>query len=183
MATLVTGLLACTGALATVPAGVGAAFACPGANLRPTGANAAAVDAATICLIDQIRIAHHLRPLRSNSELGTVAASQVSSMVHRNYFADVRPTGQTPMALVGVTRYKAHTAGISVGQNIAWGTGGLASPARIVAAWMASPPHRAIMLSGEYHDAGAAVAPQLPSVLHVGHRGAVYAIEFGARRF
>jgi uncharacterized protein YkwD len=183
MATLVTGLLACAGALVAVPDGVGAAASCPNANLRPNGSNAAAIDAATLCLVDQIRRSYRLRPLRANPELGTVAASQVSSMVHRNYFADVRPTGQTPMALVGTTRYKSHAAVISVGQNIAWGSGGLASPARIVAAWMASPPHRAIMLSGEYHDAGAAVAPELPSVLHAGRRGAVYAIEFGARRF
>ncbi|HEY4896873.1 MAG TPA: CAP domain-containing protein [Solirubrobacteraceae bacterium] len=173
--------MAVTAALAAIPAGAGASSSCPGANLRPTGVNAAAIDAATLCLIAQIRLAHRLPPLRSNATLGTVAASQVSSMVRRNYFADVRPTGQTPMSLVGITTYKAHSAKIAVGQNIAWGNGGLASPARIVAAWMASPPHRAIMLSREYRDAGAGVTPQLPSVLHAGRHGAVYAIEFGAR--
>ena len=176
-----TGLLVCAGALATVPPRVGAASACRGANLRPTGHNAAAIDAATICLIDQLRVARHLHRLRSNTDLGTVAWSQVSSMVHRNWFADVRPSGQTPMALVAVTRY-AHAASISIGQNIAWGTGGYSTPAGIVAAWMASPPHRQIMLSSEFQDAGAAAAPQLPSVLHAGRRGAIYAIEFGVRR-
>ncbi len=100
-----------------------------------------------------------------------------------NYFADVRPTGQTPLSLVGVTHYSVRAARVAVGQNIAWGTGGAASPMHIVAAWMASPPHRAIMLAGGYRDAGPAVAPALPSVLRVGHRGAVYVIEFGARRF
>ncbi len=177
-----TGLLVCAGALAAVPPRVGAASACRGANLRPTGHNAAAIDAATICLIDQLRVARHLHALRSNAALGAVAWSQVGSMVRRNWFADVRPSGQTPMALVVVTSYRAHAASISVGQNIAWGTGGYSTPARIVAAWMASPPHRQIMLSSEFHDAGAAAASQLPGVLHAGSQGAIYAIEFGVRR-
>jgi uncharacterized protein YkwD len=128
-----------------------------------------------------VRLLHHVRALRPNAQLGAVASSQVSSMLHRDWFADVRPGGQTPMALVIVTSY-ARAASISVGQNIAWGTGRYSTPAQIVAAWMASPAHRAIMLSGEYRDAGAAAAPQLPGVLHAGRRGAIYAIEFGARR-
>ncbi len=103
-------------------------------------------------------------------------------MVRSDYFADNRPTGQTPMSLVVGTHYRAHAARISVGQNIAWGTGLYSTPAHIVAEWMASPPHRTIMLSGEFHDAGVAVTPALPSVLHRGRRGAVYAVEFGVRR-
>ena len=57
-----------------------------------------------------------------------VAGSQVASMVRWDYFADVGPSGQTPLSLVGVTRYPAHTAGYAVGQNIAWGTGALREP-------------------------------------------------------
>lgn len=177
-----TGLLACAGALAAVPAGAGASSACPGASLRPNGANSAAIDAATLCIVDRLRLRNHVRALRSNAQLGAVASSQVASMVHRDWFADVRPGGQTPMSLIVVTSYRAHASTISVGQNIAWGTGRYSTPAQIVAAWMASPPHRAIMLSGEYRDAGTAAAPQLPGVLHAGRSGAIYAIEFGARR-
>ena len=178
---LVAALLACSSALATVPAGAGAASACRNANLQPTGSNGAAIDAATLCLIDQLRLANHLAPLRANLALGTVAASQVSSMISANYFADVRPTGQTPMSLVAVSRYRRHTAHISVGQTIAWGSVVYSTPASIVAAWMASPPHRAIILGAQFRDAGAAVVPQLPSVLGAGSAGAVYAIELGAR--
>jgi uncharacterized protein YkwD len=154
---------------------------CRAAGVRPNPTNAAVVDAATLCLIDQIRAAHGLRPLHANAELGAVAASQVTSMVRSNYFADVRPTGQTPMALVGSTRYRAHAARIAVGQNIAWGTGRYATPAHIVAEWMASPAHREIILDGEFHDAGTGVTPALPSVLGAGHNGALYAIELGVR--
>jgi uncharacterized protein YkwD len=102
-------------------------------------------------------------------------------MLRWNYFADIRPSGQTPLALVGGTRYRAHTARISVGQNIAWASAIFATPAHIVAEWMASPPHAAIILSPEYRDAGVAVVPALPTVLREGHSGAVYAVEFGVR--
>jgi uncharacterized protein YkwD len=156
---------------------------CPGAGLRPTHTNAAAIDAATLCLINRARTAHHIPPLRSNRDLGSVAASQVATMVCWNYFADVRPTGQTPLALVFATRYPANTAGVSVGQNIAWGTGRYATPARVVAAWMASAPHRMVMLDGGYRDAGVAATARVPSVMERGQRGATYAIEFGLRRF
>lgn len=104
-------------------------------------------------------------------------------MVRWDYFADVRPSGQTPLSLVGVTRYPGHAAAYSVGQNIAWGTGRDTTPSRIVAAWMASPPHREIILTGEYRDAGVAVTPAVPGVIGTGRHGATYAVEFGVRRF
>jgi len=153
---------------------------CRGANLRPNATNLAAVDAATLCLIERTRAGHRVRTLRSNGELRAVAASQVDSMVRRDYFADVRPSGQTPFSLVAATRYPAH-AGLSTGQVIAWGSGANATPARIVAAWMASPAHRTIILTGEYRDVGVAAVSAVPAKLAGGHRGATYTIEFAAR--
>lgn len=52
---------------------------------------------------------------------------------------------------------------------------------RIVATWLASPPHREVMLSPEYRDAGVSVALAVPAVLHPRGRGATYVIELGAR--
>ncbi len=156
---------------------------CAGENLLPTVANARTVDAATLCLINRLRGARGLRSLRANRELRHVASSQVDTMVLRNYFADDRPTGQTPLSLVAITRYPMHTDGFAVGQNLAWGTGNDTTPAHIVEEWMASPPHREIMLSGEYRDAGVAVTPAVPTVLDRNGHGATYAIEFGVRRF
>jgi uncharacterized protein YkwD len=150
--------------------------------VRPSRANLETTEQATLCLVNRIRAAHRLKALRGNSVLTGVADSQVSSMVRRDWFADVRPTGQTPLALVGGTAYRAHAATIAVGQNIAWGTGSLSTPAQIVSEWMASPPHRAIILSGEFRDAGVAISPALPGVLRAGHGGATYAMEFGVRR-
>jgi uncharacterized protein YkwD len=182
LALLAVGLLTCTGALVVEPLAARASSACANGGLQPNGSNTTAVERATLCLIDRMRSHHGRHALHANHQLGTVAQSQVASMLRWNYFADVRPSGQTPLALVGVTAYRSHAAFLSVGQNIAWASGSAATPAHIVAEWMASPPHRAIMLSGEYRDAGVAVVPALPSVLGAGSRGAVWAVEFGVRR-
>jgi uncharacterized protein YkwD len=173
--------LACAAGVAA-PAGA-TPSTCPGANIHPTPSDVQAVNAATLCLINQVRATHHLRALHANRELSHVAASQVTHMVHADYFADVRPSGQTPMSLVAVTRYPAHAADFAVGQNIAWGTGSYTTPTHIVAEWLASPPHRKIMLATEFRDVGVAVTPAVPTVVSASRRGATYAIELGVRRF
>ncbi len=68
-------------------------------------------------------------------------------------------------------------------QNIAWGTESFASPEHIVQEWMASRPHRAVILTKLYRDAGVAVEPAIPGVLGAGRAGATYAMEFGVRKF
>jgi uncharacterized protein YkwD len=156
---------------------------CADANLVPNNTNMAAIDASTLCLIDQIRATYRLRPLRSNRELQGVASSQVSDMVHWNYFADNRPPDETPATLIEATRYGAHATSLATGQNIAWGTGAYATPAHVVSEWMASPPHREIILTAYFRDAGVSATAAVPSVVEngVAGAGATYAVEFGAR--
>ena len=70
---------------------------------------------------------------------------------------------------------------VAAGQNIGWGTGGLATPQGVVEEWMRSPPHRLILLSSGYRDAGAGVAPIAPSSVTDERPGATYTVEFAAR--
>jgi uncharacterized protein YkwD len=161
-------------------ASVRAPVHCRGSGLQPTFANVEEVEAATLCLIDIRRTSRQRGMLRENTPLSHVALRQVRLMVHRDYFADVGPSGQTPAALVAASTY-ALGGSFAVGQNLAWGTGGATTPARIVAAWMKSPPHRRIMLDPRYRDAGVGVVPATPAVIGTGQQGATYAIEFGER--
>jgi len=154
---------------------------CKGGSLLPGRASAAAIDASIICHIDHARLAAHLAPLTPAHLLTAVAGHQATSMVSRDYFSDVRPSGVTPLTLVSHTSYSAHTAAISVGEIIAWGTGSDSSPARIFSAWMASPGHRAVILSGEFLEIGVAVTTAIPRVVGAQGAGATYAVEFGAR--
>ena len=175
---------ACAGALASGPATATASTAahgCAGAHLRPSARNLAAVKAATLCIVNQVRAAHGAPPLHASQVLAHVAAGQIAAMLHGDYFADVSPSGQTPLSLVAGSAYPAHAASFAVGLNLAWGTGHDVTPAHIVAEWMASPPHRAIMLSEQYRNAGVAVAPAVPAFLRAGRLDATYAFEFGVR--
>jgi uncharacterized protein YkwD len=174
--------LAVVGLLCVMPAVAHAANSCPGEGMRPNARNTGAASRATLCLVNQIRAAHHLHALSANPQLAGVAASQVRTMVSWDYFADVRPTGQTPLSLIATSAYRTSRAELSVGQNIAWGSASFSSPRHIVGEWMASPPHRAIILTAHYRDGGVAVKPALPGVVGAGSRGATYAMEFAVRR-
>jgi uncharacterized protein YkwD len=183
-AALVAALLLAVGALATaaLPARGEAAY-CAGANVTPTATNGPRIASATLCLINQVRRAYDLHPLRSNGELRKLATGQAHDMVSWNYFADNRPPGLTPMALVSKTRYITHATKLSVGQNIGWGTGEYATPAGMVAAWIASPGHLENIVTSEYREVGVGVTPAVPARFKPELPGATYAMEFAVRRF
>jgi uncharacterized protein YkwD len=158
-----------------------ATAACPGANLVPEPTDGPAIEAATVCLMDQVRASYRLRPLQSNHYLQTVATAQVTTMLRWDYFSDDRPSGLTPFRLIAHTPYSAHAASISAGQNLGWATGTDTTPLSMVAAWMNSPPHRKIILNGSFQDVGVGIEDALPAVLQRGPAGAIYAVEFAAR--
>jgi uncharacterized protein YkwD len=178
-------VLACSAVIAlggpAFPAGASGAAPCANSNLRPTGSNLPTVDAATVCLIDRVRRSTGVRPLRPNRSLHGVATNQSAEMVLGDYFGDNSRSGQTPLQRIAATRYRRHTHGLSTAQNIGWGTGTAATPAAIVAAWMASPPHRRIMLSAGFRDVGVGAAPAAPAALAGGQPGATYTVDFGKR--
>lgn len=157
------------------------AFACKGTSLQPTRANLARVTAATLCLIERERLAYRLEPLHSNSSLRHIGSKQASEMVIGDYFGDDSLSGWTPMQRIEASAYAARARGLSAGQNIGWGNGELATPAAMVRAWMLSPPHREIMLSGGYSDVGVGIAPAAPQRSTDGLPGATYAVEFASR--
>jgi uncharacterized protein YkwD len=160
-----------------------APVSCADAQLRPTGSNLAAIDAATFCLIEQVRVAHHLHPLRFNQPLQSVAAGQTRDMVAGDYFGDNSISGLTPMQRILATPYPSHAKRVNSAQNIGWATGPLATPAAMVQAWMHSPPHREIILTARFRDVGVGVTPAAPSSLAQGLGGATYTLEFGQRIF
>ena len=164
-------------------AGTAAAAPCAGAGSVPNGQNSPLIDAATLCLTNQVRAAHGLRPLRLNGALASIATGQARDMVRGNYFGDESLSGQTPYARVRASSYPLVRGPVRLltAQNIGWGTGPNATPTGIVEAWMASPPHRAIILTAAYRDVGVGVAPSVPAQFVNGLVGGTYAVEFGAR--
>jgi uncharacterized protein YkwD len=96
-----------------------------------------------------------------------------------DYFEHIGPRGQTPLARLRAVGYISSSRGYEVGENIAWATLGLATPRAIVAAWMASPGHRANILDPRFRETGIGVSPRPPSSLAHGQPGAIYTQDFG----
>lgn len=167
---------ACLPATATAHA----AYRCRGAHLRPNKSNIGLVTRSTICLIDRVRHAHRLRPLRANRALGRVASGQSYDMLVGHYFGDNSLSGLTPMARIVASAYGRHSSSLAIGQNIGWGTGRQATPASMVRAWMRSAPHREILLSGRYRDIGVGVRQGSPRGRRSSRAG-IYTVDLGVR--
>ncbi len=154
--------------------------ACPHARLTPTRQNLTLIRAATLCLVNRERVTHGERPLRPNARLARAAQAHTTSMAVGDYFEHVGPQGQTPLARMRAVGYiSSSRAGYEVGENIAWGTLYLATPRAIVAAWMASPGHRANILDARYRETGIGVSSHPPTSLAHGQPGAIYTQDFG----
>lgn len=156
---------------------------CQNTGAMPTQENLGLIRAATLCLINRERRAYGERPLRPNARLRRAAQAHTESMVADDYFEHVGgggPGGGTPLARLRAVGYiSSSRVGFDVGENIAWGTLGLATPRAIVAAWMASPAHRANILDPRYHETGIGVSPHPPASLAHGQAGAIYTQDFG----
>lgn len=152
---------------------------CPGADLQPTQENIEAVRTATLCLIDQERNSHGEASLQFNADLQQSAQAHTESMAFGDYFEHDGPDG-TPLSRMIACGYIPNSqVGYEIGENIGWGTFDLGTPRAIVAAWMASPGHRANILDARFRDTAIGVSPHVPSSLSQGQPGGIYTQDFG----
>lgn len=159
-------------ALAAVPA---AAAACTGADTVPASAGAKRATHATLCLLNQQRRAHGLRPLRLDGKLGRAARGHARDMVAKRYFAHESRNGATFATRIKRTGWTKARRSYTMGENIAWGSGSLATPREIVRGWMNSSGHRANILARGFRYIGIGIASATPE----GGTGATYATDFG----
>jgi uncharacterized protein YkwD len=156
------------------------ATGCENTQLTPEAGNLGLIRAAVLCLINKVRAQNGESPLRVSARLEQAAEGHSHELVSADYFAHVSPGGKTPVDRVRETGYiPGPSAGYVIGENLAWGTYGLATPASIVSAWIASPGHLANILESQYSETGIGVTPQVPASLGNGAPGATYAQEFG----
>ena len=160
-----------------MPAGI-RQIACANADLTPTPSNLAEIRAAILCLINLHRAQNGLSPLKDNARLDNAAEQHSADMVANDYFDHTGSSGQTFDARIMTSGYVPSGWDYMLGENIAMGTLGLATPAAIVGAWMASPEHRANILA-DFRDSGIGVVAQAPARYAGGQTGATYTEDFG----
>ena len=109
-------------------------------------------DARLLAAINGVRAAHGLRPLHLDGRLRRAARSHSIDMVRRDYFAH----GAFALRL-----WRFGVRGPQIGENLAWGTGPRGSAPAIVSEWLASPPHRRVLLRPGFRrvGVGSAVGP------------------------
>ena len=143
--------------------GVGAGDACANATLTPDGANLATVAESTLCLLNGERADRGLATLRPNDRLQRAALNHGNDMVEHRYFAHQGRNGSQPAERIRAAGYLSGAGQWRIGENLAWGTGELATPKAIMAAWMASTGHRANILQPAYREIGFGVLAGNPS--------------------
>jgi uncharacterized protein YkwD len=154
---------------------------CANTDLVPEADNLAAVRAAVLCLHNRDRSERGLPPLKEHGKLRQAAEDHSADMVAEQYFSHDAPDGDDMAERILRTGYARGAAGWSLGENIAYGTGSLATAAQIHRAWMRSPGHRANILRRQFREIGIGIAIGAP-VDARGQAGATYTADFGLRR-
>lgn len=90
-----------------------------------------------LSIVNEVRGANGLRPLRVDVALNRVARSHSATMIRTNVFTH----GSMAARLAG-----SGARGPMFGENLAWGVGAGGSARSLVRGWMASPGHRANLL-------------------------------------
>ncbi len=148
---------------------------CPNKSLLPTPANAKRITVAILCIVNEQRTLHHLKPLARGARLAKAAAAHTKAMVTRLFFAHQGPKELALAARLKRVKYRG-----PAGENIAAGAGTLGTPVAIVNGWMHSKLHRANVLHPKWKFVGIAFQARFPirtSARPVG----TYTADFGIR--
>jgi uncharacterized protein YkwD len=148
-------------ALAVLAIGAPSALAsCPNEGVQVSQDDPAAV-AATLCLLNQERTSRGLSALTPSPVLDKAADRYAENMVEGGFFDHVSPGGSTFLQRIKAAGW-APAGGWTAGENIAWGSGSLATPASIVDGWMHSAGHKANILNGAFSQIGIGIASGAP---------------------
>jgi uncharacterized protein YkwD len=168
-------------ALLAAPAAARAAEPCKDAGALPGQVSQERLRAATLCLMNAERTTRGLARLRQQPALDRIATNYARMMVREGFFDHTSPDGSTMMSRLRSTPYLRDVSSWSAGENLAWGTGSLATPRATVRAWMHSAGHRENLLDPSFRDVGIGVAAGAPEALGPDEAGGTYVTDFGRR--
>jgi uncharacterized protein YkwD len=168
-------------ALALAAAALCAAVVAAPAQTSPLapGRAAAAADALENAIVDRInavRKAHGLKALRVSAGLFRVAAAHAGAMARKGFFSHSSADGTSAS-----TRIRRYYGGSAIGETIFWRSPD-STAAQAVQWWLASRPHRAILLSSSFREIGlgAVHIDSAPGVFG-GRATTVVVADFGAQ--
>lgn len=161
--------------------GEAGAASCRSARALPDADHPDRAAAATLCLLNGERAQHGLPRLREQRQLARAGRRYARTMARERFFSHTSPSGASMRDRLRAVGYARDDRAWSIGEALAWGVGPRATPAATVDAWLASPPHRRLLLDPGYRDAGIGVARGVPVMDAAAGPGATYALELGVR--
>jgi uncharacterized protein YkwD len=142
----------------------------------------APLEVAVVKVLNRVRADAGLRPLRSSPSLRTAARGHSVAMLELGFFSHESADGTAFSERIRRHYTNRGWRTWSVGEALLASAGTTLEPDAIVEAWLESPPHRAIILSPTWRDAGigALFAPDAPKEFG-GSATIVVTADFGLR--
>lgn len=142
----------------------------------------AALEVAVLRELNRVRADAGLKPLRSAPSLRTAARGHSTAMLELGFFSHESADGTAFNERIRRHYTNRGWRSWSVGEALLASAGATLEPGAIVEAWLESPPHRAIILSPTWHDAGigALYTPSAPKEFG-GSATIVVTADFGVR--
>ena len=166
-------------AAVALPFGSDDAFAACANRDLPFEANPTVVREAVLCEITALRERRDERRVRGNVQLDVAASRHAADMFERRYFSHVSPGGSDLGDRVRRAGFARSGCSWAVGEVLAWGVGSRSTAAGTVRAWLRSPGHRRILVSGRYGQIGLGMQLGTPFDQYPG--GVTVAAVFGRR--
>lgn len=142
----------------------------------------AALEAEIVREMNQIRIARGVRPLRASPSLRSAARTHSRAMLELGFFGHDSADGTAFSDRIRRFYTNRGWDTWSVGEALLASEGQQIAAKAIVRAWLDSPPHREVILSSAWRDAGigAVYTPLAPSE-YGGSEAVVVTADFGLR--
>jgi uncharacterized protein YkwD len=141
----------------------------------PSSAHGADRVAAVMREINAQRAANGLPPVRRDHSLAALARAHSAHMVASRRFSHDDFSKR-----IRHSSWARRHGTWAAAETLAWGTGRRGTPAGIVAAWMQSPKHRAIVLDPRFHVVGIGQVKGVPVTGARGPNGRTYTADFGS---
>jgi uncharacterized protein YkwD len=142
----------------------------------------AALEAAVVKAINHVRADAGLKPLKASPSLRTAARGHSTAMLELGFFSHESADGTAFSERIRRHYTNRGWRTWSVGEALLASSSATLEPDAIVEAWLESPPHRAIILSPTWRDAGigALYTPDAPKEFG-GSATIVVTADFGLR--
>jgi uncharacterized protein YkwD len=146
-------------ALAIPAAGQSAGKRCANTDATPTAQNRTKIAKAVECLIQERRVARHLKRFHHDFRLRRAAQKYADLMGSERFFAHYSPGGSSPCSRTAKEGYKAGPGG--VGEALSY-TIGSSTPVKLVDELLSNNAHRVIIFSKSFRDIGIGVVAEPP---------------------